>query len=383
MGLFSRGLIDRIKFDGSEDDVVWKFPHDNLTTGGQLIVNQSQEVVFCKEGAYYDTFGPGTHTLSTANIPLLQGIVNLPFGGKTPFTAEVWYVNTRVFKEIKWGTPNPISVRDPQYQFVIPIRAFGQYTFRISDSKKFMEEIVGTLPDISTEDLQDKFRAALVSKMSDAIAEQAIKQKISVLDMPAMLDEIAAFCLDKLKANFNNFGVDIVELFIESINYPEDDPNVQKINEAYADKLSRDIQGTNYQQERTFDTMQSAAENPGMSGTGMNFGMGMGMGNAMGNAMGNMMNNTMGNPNQPQQPQQPGGAVPPPPPTEVTFHVLINGQQAGPYGSQQLQQLVSQGQLNAETLVWKAGMANWVKAGEVPELQNIFGSVPPPPPPQI
>lgn len=368
MGLFSgRGLIDRVKFDGDENQVIWKFPHDNLTTKGQLIVNQSQQAVFFKEGAYLDTFGPGTHTLSTDNIPILQKFINLPFGGKTPFTAEVWYVNCKVFKENLFGTPTPISVRDPEYRFVIPIRAFGQYSFKIVDAKKFMENIVGTQFEITTEDIQSKFQAPLISKLSDSIAEYAIEKKITVLEMPAKISEISEECRDKIQKSFNNFGIELVEFFIESINYPEDDPNVQKINEAYANRLSRDIEGTSYSEDRKFDVMEKAAENEGTAGMGM--GMGMGMGNAMGNAMGNMMNNTT---NQ---------STPPPPPGQVMFHISINGQQAGPYNMAQIQQMVQAGQINQQTYVWKQGYANWLWASQAPEIASLFGATPPPPPP--
>jgi len=375
MGLFSgRGLIDRIKFDGDENQVIWKFPHDNLTTKGQLIVNQSQQAVFFKEGAYLDTFGPGTHTLSTDNIPILQNLINLPFGGDTPFTAEVWYVSCKVFKENMFGTANPISVRDPEYRFVIPIRAFGQYSFKIVDAKKFMESIVGTNFEVTTEDIQNKFQAPLISKLSDSLAEYAIEKKITVLDMPAKITEISEESKAKIQQSFNDFGIELVEFFIESINYPEDDPNVQKINEAYAARLSRDIEGTSYSEERKFDVMDKAAENEGTAGVGMGMGMGMGMGNAMGNAMGSMMNDTAN-----QQGQSQG--TPPPPPGQVMFHVTVNGQQAGPYNMAQIQQMIQAGQINQQTYVWKEGYANWLMASQAPEIAGLFGATPPPPPP--
>jgi membrane protease subunit (stomatin/prohibitin family) len=371
MGFFSkRGLIDRVKFDGTQDQVIWKFPHDNLTTKGQIIVNQSQQAVFFKEGAYLDTFGPGTHTLSTDNIPILQNLINLPFGGESPFTAEVWYVNCRVFKENFFGTQTPISVRDPEYRFTIPIRAFGQYSFKIVDCKKFMETIVGTQFNITTEDIQEKFQGPLMSKLKDRIAEYAIDKKISVLDMPAKADEIGEEAKKLIQKSFNDFGIELVELFIESINYPEDDPNVQKINEAFANKLTRDIEGTSYAQERQFDIMDNAAQNEGMSGTAMGMGMGAGMGASMGASMGNMANNNL---------NQVSGTPPTPPPS-VSFHVSLNGQQSGPFNLDALKQMIQNGQVNKETYVWKEGYANWVTASEAPEIAPLFSSIPPPPP---
>ena len=129
-----RGLVDVIQYNGEIDDLVWKFPYNNLSTGAQLIVNKSQEAIFVKGGAVCDVFGEGTHTISANNLPLLEKIVNLPFGGRTPFTAEVWYVNKVIRRGLKFGTPQPIRVSDPRYSGVdIPVRAHGDYSIRVKD----------------------------------------------------------------------------------------------------------------------------------------------------------------------------------------------------------------------------------------------------------
>ena len=126
-------LIDCIKFDCPVDDIlVWKYPSENLTLGTQLIVNQSQEAIFVKGGKALDVFGPGTHTLSTGNLPFLQKLINLPFGGKTPFTAEVWFVNKTIKRGLKWGTKGPVQVLDPIYMYPVNLRAFGEWGLRVT-----------------------------------------------------------------------------------------------------------------------------------------------------------------------------------------------------------------------------------------------------------
>ena len=138
-------IIDRIKYDAPSDDaIVWKFPSDQIRIGAQLIVNEAQDVVFFKAGKALDTFGPGTHTLWSGNLPLLSKLINLPVGGKTPFAAEVWYVNKTVKRDLKWGTKGPLQVIDPLYKYPVSVRAFGRWGIRVSDARSFIVQIVGT-----------------------------------------------------------------------------------------------------------------------------------------------------------------------------------------------------------------------------------------------
>ncbi len=148
-----RGFIDVIQFNGSPDDIVWKFPYNNISTAAQLVVNQSQEAVFLKDGEVADIFGPGTKTLSANNIPILQKLINLPFGENTPFVAEVWYVSKTVRRNLKFGTERPVDIWDPLIQNSVPVRAFGQYGVRIADSAAFLREMVGTLHLFTTDDI--------------------------------------------------------------------------------------------------------------------------------------------------------------------------------------------------------------------------------------
>ncbi|MDR0315053.1 MAG: SPFH domain-containing protein, partial [Oscillospiraceae bacterium] len=138
-------IVDVIKYDGSPDVFAWKYPSDDLGTWTQLIVNESQEAILYKGGQALDLFSAGRHTLETANIPILNKIINLPFGGRSPFKAEVWYINKVYSLDVKWGTATPIQLQDPKYKIFIPLRSFGQFGIQIEDSRKFFFFFFGTL----------------------------------------------------------------------------------------------------------------------------------------------------------------------------------------------------------------------------------------------
>ncbi|MCF7868547.1 MAG: SPFH domain-containing protein [Candidatus Cloacimonetes bacterium] len=284
-----KGIIDRIKFDGPNETLVWKFPYDNLTIGAQLIVNESQEAIFYKGGQALDLFGPGTHTLSTSNIPLLQKLINLPFGGRTPFTAEIWFINKTIKRDTKWGTKDPIKIQDPNFKIIIPVRAFGEFGIQISDSRNFMTQIVGTLHTAEIQTITKHFSTLIITKTKDTIGDYIINKKISVLDLPAKIDEISNICKNKILDEFDKYGILITNFYIESINYPDDNPSVLKLQDALAKKAEMDIVGYTYQQERTYDTLETAAGNEGNSGNLMGAGMGLGMGVGVGGAFGGAM----------------------------------------------------------------------------------------------
>ena len=375
-----KGVIDRIKYDGPANELIWKFPYDNLSIGAQLIVNESQEAIFYKGGKALDSFGPGTHTISTANIPLLQKLINLPFGGKTPFSAEVWFINKTIKRDLKWGTKTPMKLRDPLYGFIIPVRAYGEYGIQINDARNFMTQIVGTLHTADIQTIQQHFTSLIITKVTDTISKYIVQQKVSVVDIPAQVDEISKTCKDRISEEFEKYGILITNFYAESINYPEDHPQVEQINQAQANKLKRDIEGFTYQQERSFDVMDSAAQNEGNSGNLMGAGMGLGMGLGIGGTMGNQMGSIGEQLNTNQNNQN--HSKPPPPPGSSIF-VLVNNKQEGPFNLGQLKTFIQNGQITKETFAWKEGMAQWDKAENLPEINQLFGSsTPPPPPPQ-
>lgn len=387
-GAERKGIIDRIKYEGLPDDLVWKFPYDNLSTGTQLIVNQSQEAVFLSGGAICDVFGPGTHTLSANNIPVLQKLINLPFGGNSPFAAEVWFISKTVRRNLKFGTTEPVSVRDVIYGNIpIPIRARGEYGIRVTDSTMLLGELVGTLHIFETESIIDQFKSKILQELNSCFGKFVKQEKISVIDLPEYSNKISDFLHESLKDEFTKFGISLENFNIASISYDENHPNVKQvlasqanaateILEAQGRATRRNIEGYNYQQERQFDVMETAAGNEGSSGQMMGAGMGLGMGVGIGGAFGAQMGNMTGVMN-----QQTAAPTPPPPPMPVSYHVLINNVQQGPYDLNALQQLVGSGSLTRDTFVWKTGMPQWGKAGDCADLQSLFGAAPPPPPP--
>lgn len=371
-----RGSIDVIQFNGLPDDLVWKFPYNNITTGAQLVVNQSQEAVFLKGGDVADIFGPGTKTLSAANIPILQKLINLPFGGKTPFVAEVWFVSKTVRRNLKFGTERPIDIWDPMIENSVPVRAFGQYGIRICDSAAFLREMVGTLHLFNTEDIINQFRSDIVLALSERISSFMTEERVSIVTINGKLSAISQYIQQKVNVEFARYGIEITNLNVENINYNKTDPQVVRILESYAKAKERSIQGYTYQQQRQFDILETAAGNEGSSGNIMGAGMGLGLGVGLGSAFNTGMNNIAN-----------GTFTASPPPTQppafnanhnISFHINVNGQQFGPYDIATLQQMILNHQITQNTFVWRPGMQNWVHASECSELASIFA--PPPAP---
>lgn len=286
-------LIDVVKYDGTPDVFAFKHPKEDLSTLTQLVVNNSQVAVLFKEGKALDEFKAGRHTLETLNIPILNNFINLPFGGRSPFTAEVWFVNLVSSLGIKWGTASPIQLQDPKYHVFIPVRAYGQFGIRIKDARKFLTKLVGTLHVFNKENMTDYFRGLYLTKVKDSISTYLIKSKISVMEINAYLEEISEEMQEKMKPTLEEYGIEVTSFYVNSISVPEDDPAVQKLKNALAKRAEMNIIGYDYAQERSFDTLEGAATNSssmqgGMMGAGMGIGMGMGLGGNFGHQMGQM-----------------------------------------------------------------------------------------------
>jgi membrane protease subunit (stomatin/prohibitin family) len=279
-------IIDRVKYDGPPNVLVWRHPPDDLTWGTQVIVNQSQEAVFYKGGQALDVLGPGTHTLRTANIPLLRGLIKLPFGGETPFAAEVYFVNKAVNLDVKWGTNSPIPVQDPKFNVFLPVRAFGQFGVQVADARLFIVQLSATNPQFTTDQLSNYFKGVLLTKAKDYVAETILKRKINLLEVSAHLEEMSSGIQEKLSADFAKYGVKLVNFYLNSVDVPEDDDTVVRLKKALAEKAEIDILGDKYQQKRTLDAMEKAAQNEGGgAGAGMGAGLGLGAGMSLGQAM--------------------------------------------------------------------------------------------------
>ncbi len=370
-------IIDVVKYQGSDEEFIGRFPSSDLRLGTQLVVNISQKAFFVKGGKIFDEFESGTHTLKSGNIPLLNKLINLPFGGDSPFQAEVWYVNLISKLDNKWGTSVPIQLEDPKYNVIVPVRAFGQFGMSVEDPRKFLESLVGNMKDFSTMKVVDYFKGKIISSITSQIGKKIVLEGISVLQMSAILDDLSEFCKEKIKEEFSRFGVKIENFYIMSINIPEDDPSVIKLKEAKDFAAKVNIIGKDlYHADRSYGVMDKVAENQGTMGGTMGAGLGLGMGFGMGNLMGNIAGNMNFGNNQNQQ----NLSVPPTTPSSIQYFVLINNQQNGPHSIDAVHQLINQRQVSRETLVWRDGMAQWGKIIEQEDLKGFFSSVPPPPP---
>jgi len=288
-------VVEVIKYNGTPDVFAWKYPSEELGTWTQLIVNESQEAVLFKGGKALDVFGSGRHTLDTANIPIINKLINLPFGGRSPFTAEVWFVNKVHSLDIKWGTSTPIQLQDPKYGIFVPVRSFGQFGIKIEDSKKFIVKMVGTLPVFDKASILKYFRGLYITRVKDAISSYLVHKQISILEINAYLDELSDFMKERIEPTLDEYGIKLISFFVNDINVPEDDPAVIKLKGALAKRAEMNIIGYNYQQERSFDTLEGAATNPGSTSAGiMGAGLGLGMGVTMGGTMGNQFQGIAG-----------------------------------------------------------------------------------------
>ncbi len=289
-------ILDRIKFDGltSKEWLIYRYPGEQFRLGSVLVVGPGQACVFVKGGKICDVFLSGTYNLQTNNLPILNSIVNLPFGGQTPFTAELYFVNTTTKLDMRWGTVDPIVVIDPKYSVRVHVRAFGQFGLKIKDYSLFISEVIGALGNtaISYKKVMDYFKGVLVTKTKSAIADAIINQQISIFEIAAKLESISEFTADKIRSEFEKFGFNVRNFFIESINCPDED--FEQVNKILEKKASFDIIGDQrYATMRSFDVYEGAANNNnGTAGVLLAGGLGVGLGANMMNAGAGMMPGT-------------------------------------------------------------------------------------------
>lgn len=368
MGLWDkiRGeFIDIIEWtDSSSDTMVYRFDRygNEIKYGAKLTVRESQVAVFIHEGKLADVFEPGMYELQTNNVPILSTLQGWAHGFESPFKAEVYFVNTKRFVDLKWGTKNPIMLRDPEFG-PVRLRTFGSYCIRVTDAPTFLKEIVGTDGHFTTDEVTDQLRNLIVSRSSDLLGES----KIPALDMAGNYDELGVFITERIHGDFTAYGLDVTKVLVENISLPP------AVEEALDKRTSMGVIGNlnAYTQYQAATSMEEAAKNPGGEASA---GIGMGMGFAMANQMGNSIMS-------PQQGQAPAQGSPPPIPGGATYYTAVNGKQTGPFDMAALKQQAQGGMLTKDTLVWAQGMAEWSKAGEVPDIASIFGAMPPPLPP--
>ncbi|MEO1639595.1 MAG: SPFH domain-containing protein [Pseudomonadota bacterium] len=368
MGIFdflSGEFIDVIHWtDDTRDTMVWRFEREGheIKYGAKLTVREGQAAVFVHEGQLADVFSPGLYMLETNNMPIMTTLQHWDHGFKSPFKSEIYFVNTRRFANLKWGTKNPIICRDPEFG-PVRLRAFGTYSVRVTDPARFLVEIVGTDGEFTMDEISYQIRNIIVQEFSRAIA----KSGIPVLDMAANTAEVGKLVATAIDPTLKQYGLTLPELYIENISLP---PAVEK---ALDERTSRGVAGN------LDDHMKwKAAEAMTMEGSSAGSAMGMGMGAGMGMQMGHTMMNQgpWGGAPQPAAPP-----APPPPPVEHVWHIAEAGNVTGPFSKAKLGRMVTEGSLTRDTMVWTQGQDGWMKAGDVTELAQLFTVMPPPPPP--
>ncbi|MDA7906566.1 SPFH domain-containing protein [Mariniblastus sp.] len=360
MGLFDKlrnELVDIIEWiDDSRHTIAWRFPRyqNEIKNGAELIVRPGQMAVLVHRGEIADVFEPGNYKLTTDNIPILSTIMGWKHGFNSPFRSEVYFVSTRQITDLKWGTPNPIMFRDPDFG-PIRLRAFGTYSLRAEDPKALLKELIGTDSSFEADEISELMRSILITALADLLGES----KVAALDLAShygdFSEQLRKAVLERVD---DEYGLDIPQLNIVNISLPEE------VEKAIDTRSSMGVIGdmNRFQQFQMGNAMMAAADNP--AGGGAADGMGLGMGFAMAN----------------QMVQSPGLSAPPAPP-QATWHISVNGQSQGPYNDAQLIQMIQSGGVHASTNVWSPSLGQWMTAGQVPQLSGHFGAVPPPPPP--
>jgi len=285
-------LIQVIKYEAEDDNIfVWKYPSDQIRLGAQLIVNEGQKAIFVKGGQALDIFEPGTFTLTTGNIPLIDKLINLPFGGDTPFAAEIWYINTTVKRDLTWGTPSPIPLMDSNLGFPVSARSFGKWGARIIDVRSFVTQIVGSQSFADATKINDYFIGEIIQSLTSNLSSAITSGQTSILQISSFLTPLSKSSADLIKIEFDKFGVELVNFNIESINIPTDE--LKRIQDVFAKtleakELSKVNVGAGFSAIKSFEVLNNAAENPsegsigGMLGAGIGLGAGFPLGQQMG-----------------------------------------------------------------------------------------------------
>ena len=294
-------IFDVIEYPNEmKDELIHRFPErgsGDFRIGSQVIVRESQTAVFFRDGKALDTFGPGRHTITTANVPLLTKLIGKAFGNRTPFTAEVYFVSRREFADRKWGTPQPIIVKNPNMGLGIALlQAFGTYGYEISEPQQFVTQLVGAQGTFRTGDIEDRLRSVLLSNLTDLLGETAAKHDVT--ELIGLVSELGAGVRAKSSEHFSSLGVSLKTFLISNLR-----PSSKSIDEL-RDMGVLDMQ--TYTQLQAADAMRDAAQNPS-GGAGLTAGIGAGMG--IGNVLGQSLQGMTGA-NAQQQQQSSGGSMP-------------------------------------------------------------------------
>ena len=325
----SNQMVSRVPDTGSGD----------FRMGSQVVVRESQAAVFFRDGKALDTFGPGRHTISTANIPLLINLIQLATSGQTPFTAEVYFVNQRDFIDMKWGTPEPIALRDPDLGLA-RLRANGRYSMAISDPQMFVAKIVGAQGLFQTSQIDDYLRTIIISRLTDLLGES----KKGLFDLPGMFDEMSAAIRVKVSDDFEALGITLKQMFLGSISPTEE--TQKAIDERASMGAIGDM--NKYMQYSAAKAMREAAASGGEAGSGAATGVGLGAGMGMGVGMAGMISQAMAGAT--QQPASPASAAPLAPTATPDVMTVAEAAAYLKVSPADIQTLISSGQVKAKQI---------------------------------
>lgn len=365
-------LIDIIEWtDPTQDTMVYRFERyqNEIKNGAQLTVRETQMAVLVNEGQIADVYGPGMYELKTENMPILSTLKGWKYGFNSPFKAEVYFFNTKNFTDRKWGTKSPIILNDDRYG-MLEIRSFGTYAIRISDPATFLKEIVGTDGQFTTDEIDAQLRSMVVTRLTDAVGES----RIPVEGFAGNVNELSDFALEQLQPEFELYGLKLTKFLVENVSMPEEVKKeifeLSRLDKIDLHKLA---------QMKAAKAMEKAAENQGAAGSAM----GLGMGFMMSNQAGGLFQQQGGQAAQSDGSKAASGASapksgPPPLPGQVQYWVALNGKQAGPFDMATIKKMITEEEISSDTLLWKDGMGDWSKAGDLDDVKGFFGSVPPP-----
>jgi len=359
MGLWDKlfgEFVDIIEWtDSSVDTMVYRFQRygNEIKFGAKLTVRESQIAVFVSEGEIADILGPGLYELETKNLPILSTLQHWHHGFESPFKAEVYFFNTKQFVDLKWGTKNPIMMRDKEFNMV-RLRTFGTYNIRIEDPTKFINEIVGTDGHFTVDEISSQLRNLIVTRYTDILGSA----DIPVLDLAGNQGQLGELLTQRISPEFKDYGLELTKVLVENISLPP------AVEEALDKRTSMGMIGdlNKYIQFGAAESMQTGAS----SGTGSAIEMGLGF------AMANKMVQDM---NTPQSSGQAATALPapiPPPLPDTNWHVAIDRKTMGPYDLTDLQQLATSRQISPGTLAWIDGMENWQSIEKIEALTGLF-----------
>ncbi|MBE7087568.1 MAG: SPFH domain-containing protein [Clostridiales bacterium] len=314
-------VLSLISLEMDNSQLVAKSHIEDFNTKSQLVVNESQEALFYKDGQALDLFAAGRHSLDTANLPIFKRIFGKLFGTNTPFTCEVFFINKVSVLDIYWGTDTPILVEDPKYNLLVHVRANGQTGIHVKDSRKFVVKVVGQLKEFTVDSVRRTIKGMLISNIKEVIASAIIEKGISILDITSKLGELNELITAKINERIDSIGLEVENFYIGTLL--GDDGDLDKLREMKERRLevmteaeleafkmttlsqarakARAMEGYTYQEERHYDVLEGAAKNESSAGGFVNMGVGLGMGVGVSREVGKMMTDSTAQAQQQQQ----------------------------------------------------------------------------------